>query len=222
MSEYCTGDPIQRIVNNRKISLFDPQQRRIYKHRGNNLQDRHSASPGVEASFLHRNGVDSDRGLGLGEGLPVSQPAMVAGREEDWVSEFSSVSVRDPLEFSDTYKSLYRQYEMRSQPGTSILCKNEPLPRGPRPFNRVLKPPCRDIIEKEALEREFQIVQEETEDNQKAAELEFQESARQFVSVCEQSDSKEKLKKSKVFELMQRVGDGTATIQNQNDTYTIE
>lgn len=236
MSQYCSGDPIQRIVDNRKISLLDPQQRRVYKHRsGNNsLQDRHTTTQSVEAKFLQHN-ISSNNAVN--NNVRVSVPiktgtttsnglGMQATRNDDWINEFSSMKVRDPLEFSDSYKSLYKQYEMgnhsRSQ---QTIGHMNTIPITPR-LTRITSN-ANSIQSEMAIQREFDILEKEQSEEEKEVrqkeQLEFQESAQNFVNICEVSDSKEKLKQSKFFKLMQKVGNGTATVQETSpDNFKIE
>ncbi|KAL3230682.1 Peroxisomal protein PEX21 [Nakaseomyces bracarensis] len=240
MSQYCANDPIQRIVNNRKVTLLDPQQRRVYKHRGgsNNIHDRPSNVQTVETKFLSINSPANNRATRITNSALTSGVVKSKGREnDDWISEFSSMKVRDPLEFSDTYKSLYKQYETRSQSGSSHINVGVGNLRNVRSMPYISRHLHENTTEKSrddpkiadmAFEHEFELIDqeqqlEEIEENISKEQLEFQESAQNFVKVCEQSESNNSLKRSKFFQLMQKVSDGKASVKyTDNSNYVIE
>ncbi|KAJ9569219.1 Hypothetical protein J6889_01573 [Nakaseomyces glabratus] len=231
MSQYCAADPIQRMVS-RKGPYLDTQQQRVYKHRsgtGHGTNIRQPTTGIVEANFLQNNsGMNAVHPTTLNV---QTHNAHATGRTiaksvdtNSWVNDFSSMKVQDPLEFADSYKNLYKQYEQKQFHNTvPAQCpRNLYIPTVTRPqttLNIVDHHEDKSSKVDQLIDDEFEKIEEEVKDqNQKLA---FQESAQSFIEICERSQMKEKLQRSKFFQVMQKVSDGEATIRQDGENYVI-
>lgn len=146
-----------------------------------------------------------------------------------WLSQFHSMRIEDPLEFSQDYKKMYSSYEKSSATTTTTT----PMVRFPmascRPtygttFSRDLNQQKQHqeispdnqgafTAEFEALEKELQEV-ENKQPMFDQEQKEFQQIANEIVTSCSPSPSK-KLWNSKFMGLMRGIGEGAVTLNKE-------
>ncbi|GAV52351.1 hypothetical protein ZYGR_0AG03420 [Zygosaccharomyces rouxii] len=142
-----------------------------------------------------------------------------------WLSQFNSMKIEDPLEFSQDYKKMYSSYERSTtpmvrlpmasyRPNYSTLSKNF--------TKQEVSTENQDLFaaEFEALEKELEDVENKRpilDQEQK----EFQKIANEIVDSCSPSPST-KLRNSKFMGLMKGVGEGSVTLNKQESQQATE
>ncbi|CAR26372.1 ZYRO0B08184p [Zygosaccharomyces rouxii] len=142
-----------------------------------------------------------------------------------WLSQFHSMKIEDPLEFSQDYKKMYSSYEKSTAPMVRF-----PMTTYQPNYNMI----SRDVTKREvpgekqdAFAAEFNALEKELEDVEKKRPIfdqeqeEFQKLANEIVDSCSTSPST-KLRSSKFMGLMKGIGEGSVTLNKQKSKHATE
>lgn len=142
-----------------------------------------------------------------------------------WILQFHSMSIEDPLEFSQEYKRMYSSYERSTAPTLRFPMTSHRPNCGAIPGNLTkqevsTKDEDRFTAEFEALENELEDVENRRPIFDQEQE-EFQKIASEIVDSCSPSPSK-KLRNSKFIGLMKDIGEGSVTLNKQDSQHANE
>ncbi|EJS43590.1 pex21p [Saccharomyces arboricola H-6] len=248
MSSACHISPIEQIIQKghriQKDSLIPSKPTKLV-HRELKTHYIEKGSH-VETSFLHHAG-----GMGSVDNtaLQHQHSPMTFSRQNkneessNWIPQFSSMTVNDPLEFSSEYKKLYSNYE--SQPYQSSSSQHFPMVRKTisnfsqrnilRPHRQGNRSSPMEAFqfdtEFQHLENEIQEVRYEplTQEDEKwldQHQLELQRIATDIVKCCTPPPSStsststassvdSKLSESKFIQLMRGISSGDVTLKKE-------
>ncbi|CCC67283.1 hypothetical protein NCAS_0A07250 [Naumovozyma castellii] len=242
-SSSCSTNPVGQFLspkNNTLLSTHRPIVSR--KTQVSDHYNTNDASP-HETTFMNRN--NQDYSVNRPHLLPAQSQQGIA---EDWASQFSSMQIKDPLEFSQEYKRLYSSYEssqpQRQVPPMSMNVAHQPLPQPsmfvPSPLRQQRNGDGMDIdsyfdLQFQSVEKELEI-----ENNANAGtarndnvldeeQLQLQKTARDIVESCSTPSSissnssvNAKFAESKFIGLMRKISDGVVTLKKINGDKNVD
>lgn len=136
MSDSCHINPLQQF-NNKQQPIFNSRINHAHSSANQQAMQRSAGNMSVEEKFLDSNiemsnvhadssfGQHPSHSLSSMKPLLANEPAVNTTRGENWINQFATMQMKDPLEFSDSYKRLYAQY---SQNNISVAM-TQPLAR---------------------------------------------------------------------------------------------
>lgn len=238
MSASCQSNPLQQFV-----TKGDSAQGRGFGFSSHQQRPAELPTRSVEYSFLHGQETASRGGnLFLG----VQQPAPLSPTEtssKNWVNQFSSMKLEDPLSFDSDYKKNYANYESQQMQQTRQRISNmsPTLQRTMyyQPVNSYFRSSAVEVAETSdaRFDEEFQSLEMELQNENLEAhnesvgfdseQVEFQRIASEIVESCSRpshspSPVSSKLYSSKFMTLMRNVSEGSVTLNRGNSTHSTE
>lgn len=134
MSDSCHVNPLQQL-NGKQPSVFNT---RIGRNNtaANGHPVQYNGANNIEQTFLNQNvGMKShDDSFGQQVNSPALMNPIMSDNNvisnDNWVNQFATMQMKDPLEFSDAYKKYYEQYSRSSTVGNTVtnIVGNKSIP----------------------------------------------------------------------------------------------
>lgn len=219
----CQNNPLQNLSNKtNSLHGLRPNHGILQNQQQSELKNS------LEQNFL------SDSSTQGNKLITVVQPIKLRSQRElnaSWLDEFKSMKVDDPLEFSQTYKQMYSNYEVKQYLGNKHLSRplyahmNTPSIHMTNQCNIIETKEMDDILRNEFNKIENELIDEEMLTDQvshmNSDQVEFQKAAKTICStVSENCKSSEKIRSkfsnSSFIGLMRRISDGDVTLKNES------